>query len=73
MLLVKLRLTTLWDLHRESITDLMVELHSFGKDVYIIQESTDFSIGYLYVFKLGISKKTHLGYLVATKNNEILI
>ena len=73
MLLVKLRLTTLWDLHRESITDMMVELYSFGKYVSIIQESTDFSIGYLYGFKLGISKKTHLVSLVATKNDEILI
>ena len=70
MLFTDLMMATTWNLHWESNTDLLVNLY-FSAEIYLWLNlfkwiKTD------YGFKLGISKGTYLGYLVAENGYKLL-
>ena len=64
---------TLWNIHWEYNSDLVVDFCFAEKNVTILVESIEFSIEKENGFKFGISKRTNVYVLVASNIDNIFI
>ena len=73
LLFIEIMMTTMWTLHWESISFMLIDLYLSGEHVSIIWQWTEVSIDTEDDFKTGISKWTDIYTLVNKNNYDLLI